>query len=613
MISGEVQFEKQSDEEKTLASYVLFKDLYDNKKDIYDILIEFIIFTLKITKTVSFSAVECLDAVKKEFGLNDIPNATLKTALKRLKHEGYIHVNNGRYLISATSPFANEGNQITSNKLLEIFSMQKEIIERLFQFIEKQSSSVLSNDDKMEIRECFNSYFMNEREQNSYSKFIYSFIVAQTDPTTKSFLNNLKESSIIYNGVTFSPDAMTIPAWQKDLYIYLDMEILFNAASLNGVFYLQLFREMYDLIQEINKKRHSIKLRYFPETKARINRFFEAAENIIRKRRIPLESSDAMCEILNGCETPSDIMQKRIAFWDKINALGIQEFDTDFYATEQHKYNLIGEEIYTTLKNRLEELNTPLSGESQDELINFLNYIHILRKGNSKKSFEEISHIFLTGKDVLAKLAWHPSIKKLGEISFVTDMEFITNKLWVKRSRGFVSQKKPSLSLEFATKAKIALSSMQKNSLQHKLDEAKIKYRNEELSKDDMIQVSINCRTYYKSPNEVNNETIEDILDDIKEEDLQNFIAKGQRKKELADIEKDKTIKSLEEEVLYFRGEARKRKRFKLNCAKWIIFISIFILSIYLFYIDHSFIASILAFGESCYVLYRKFFGKKFF
>lgn len=58
MISGEVQFEKQSDEEKTLASYVLFKDLYDNKKDIYDILIEFIIFTLKITKTVSFSAVE---------------------------------------------------------------------------------------------------------------------------------------------------------------------------------------------------------------------------------------------------------------------------------------------------------------------------------------------------------------------------------------------------------------------------------------------------------------------------------------------------------------------------------------------------------------------------
>ena len=133
------------------------------------------------------------------------------------------------------------------------------------------------------------------------------------------------------------------------------------------------------------------------------------------------------------------------------------------------------------------------------------------------------------------------------------------------------------------------------------------------MSKDDMIQVSINCRTYYKSPNEVNNETIEDILDDIKEEDLQNFIAKGQRKKELADIEKDKTIKSLEEEVLYFRGEARKRKRFKLNCAKWIIFISIFILSIYLFYIDHSFIASILAFGESCYVLYRKFFGKKFF
>lgn len=152
--------------------------------------------------------------------------------------------------------------------------MQKEIIERLFQFIEKQSSSVLSNDDKVEIRECFNSYFMNEREQNSYSKFIYSFIVAQTDPTTKSFLNNLKESSIIYNGVTFSPDAMTIPAWQKDLYIYLDMEILFNAASLNGVFYLQLFREMYDLIQEINKKRHSIKLRYFPETKSRINRFF---------------------------------------------------------------------------------------------------------------------------------------------------------------------------------------------------------------------------------------------------------------------------------------------------------------------------------------------------
>lgn len=612
MISGKVQFESQNDEEKTLASYVLFKDLYDNKKDIYDILIEFIIFTLKRTSTVSFSIIECLDSVKKEFGLNDIPTATLKTALKRLKREGYIHVNNGRYLV-ANPLFANEEHQITPNKLLEILSMHKKLLERLFQFIEKQSLTVLSEDDKMEIRECFNSYFMDGREQNDYSKFIYSFIVAQTDPTTKSFLSNLKESSIIYNGVTFSPDAMTIPAWQKDLYIYLDMEILFNAASLNGVFYLQLFREMYELIQEINKKRHSIKLRFFSETKTRINHFFETAENIIRKRRMPLESSDAMCEILNGCETPSDIMQKRITFWDKINALGIQEFDTDFYATEQHKYNLIGKEIYTTLKNRLEELHSPLSGESQDELINFLNYIHILRKGNSKKSFEEISHIFLTGKDVLAKLAWHPSIKKPGEFPFVTDMEFITNKLWVKRSRGFASQKKPSLSLEFATKAKIALSSMQKSSLQHKLDEAKIKYRNGELSKEDMIQIYINCRTCYKSPNEVNNETIEDVLDDIREEDLQNFIAKTQKKEELANIEKDKKIKSLEEKVLYFEGKDRKRKKFRSSCAKWTVFIVIFTLSIYLFYIDYNYIASILALSNFGCVVYRKFFGKKFF
>lgn len=169
-----------------MASYVLFKDLYDNKKDIYDILIEFIIFTLKRTSTVSFSIIECLDSVKKEFGLNDIPTATLKTALKRLKREGYIHVNNGRYLV-ANPLFANEEHQITPNKLLEILSMHKKLLERLFQFIEKQSLTVLSEDDKMEIRECFNSYFMDGREQNDYSKFIYSFIVAQTDPTTKSF------------------------------------------------------------------------------------------------------------------------------------------------------------------------------------------------------------------------------------------------------------------------------------------------------------------------------------------------------------------------------------------------------------------------------------------
>ena len=90
-------------------------------------------------------------------------------------------------------------------------------------------------------------------------------------------------------------------------------------------------------------------------------------------------------------------------------------------------------------------------------------------------------------------------------------------------------------------------------------------------------------------------------------------IAKTQKKEELANIEKDKKIKSLEEKVLYFEGKDRKRKKFRSSCAKWTVFIVIFTLSIYLFYIDYNYIASILALSNFGCVVYRKFYGKKFF
>ena len=77
-------------DQKLLASIVLFRGLYDNNKDIYDVLSEFIRATILLNMKWSFNSTEITLDLENTFGFN-IPEAVIKSCLKnRLQKSGEV-------------------------------------------------------------------------------------------------------------------------------------------------------------------------------------------------------------------------------------------------------------------------------------------------------------------------------------------------------------------------------------------------------------------------------------------------------------------------------------------------------------------------------------------
>ena len=102
------------EDSRCLASLAVFKELYDNKKDIYAVICEFIIEAIKLKRIYQFSLTEITSQVNDIFDFN-ILDAVIKTALKRIK---FITKAGGSYIIDSTC--VNKWNNDVSIKQLEI-------------------------------------------------------------------------------------------------------------------------------------------------------------------------------------------------------------------------------------------------------------------------------------------------------------------------------------------------------------------------------------------------------------------------------------------------------------------------------------------------------------
>ena len=113
-------------------------------------------------------------------------------------------------------------------------------------------------------------------------------------------------------------------------------------------------------------KNNQIKLRYFLDVKKEIEDFFSTAILIIEGKRILNTEAIAMKNILNGCNTASDINIKKADFFTELKSrYGILlDEKTDYYEKSEYQYNL-------------EEASDP----SQEINMKLISNINKLRKG----------------------------------------------------------------------------------------------------------------------------------------------------------------------------------------------------------------------------------------
>ncbi|RMN43581.1 hypothetical protein SAMN05444506_12284 [Pseudomonas syringae] len=440
------------EDHRLLASVALFRSLYDNQRDSYDVLADFIRAAINITSLWGFTVDECSKALKDTFGFK-IPTAVLKSCLKRrLKDE--VVLSHGKYGI--TSNF--EKTEKLDDEIRLAQEEQDRIILELIDFVSDSKEKPLTFENENKLRDDFRQFFLGGTKPGIYHVDIGKFILSKSrDLSFTRKLNHLEEGVILYQGIEYSPDIGAINSWRSDYSIYLDTEILFWANGYDGVLFESLFKEFIELVKEINLKASNgakIHIKYFPETKQEVDSIFSAAEHLFKERRFADPSRTAMQHLLLGCKSRSDIIAKKGMFYSLLDRHNIvQEADLDYYSHPQ--FNCESRETLEVLTNEFSEV-------ASDKIANALKIftkINYLRGGVSNKGLEQSKAILVSGKNLYRNLAWHSQVMTIESgIPFSTDLDYLTERFWFKLGKGFGGNTKSLVSFDVVARAQIILS-----------------------------------------------------------------------------------------------------------------------------------------------------------
>lgn len=508
------------DNSRCLASLAVFRELYDNEKDVYAVISEFLKETIKSNGKHQFSLAEITQLLNENYDFN-IPEAVIKTALKRIEN---IHKDKGYYIVDTTQESIQ--NNKVEKKNVDTKNNNNIIINLLFQYIQDQKKIELTEIQKKNIINSLCSFMLDESIEDEFSEYISAFIVnCQENSDLSKQLNTIKEGVVLYTGLKYNSNLNNIGRWDTELNIFIETEILFHFAGYNGILYQALFDDFFKFVKEINSDsinktgKKKIHLKYFQEVKEEIERFFKKAEAIVNGKETLNPSKTAMVSIVDGCLSASDVISKKAIFYGLLQTNGIIVDDySEYYSQKNHQYNIEDKET-------LERLTTSYNNYSLDisENLKFLNYVNIRRGGISNVSFETIGTILLSGNSTTIQIAWDDMIKLNGNVPLATTLSFLTNKFWFRLGKGFGENCYPK-TFDIITKAQIILSAQLNNSVSEKFNLLQNKLKKGELNKEQAVATIVELRRQAKKPEEIETNDLTEILDCISEDNIETYI-----------------------------------------------------------------------------------------
>jgi hypothetical protein len=570
-------------ENKLIASVVVFKELLDNNKDIYDIIAEFLKAGIIDQQKWNFTSTELKKLIENVFDFK-LPEAVIKSALKnRLIKSNFLTIKDGIYSVKNIKE--NIDPEFEKN-YAEKKSIYKKTEDEFINYIEEQLDKKFTEEQKEKVRENINHYLLGNGINEPYTREISEYIIhKKNDKEFANRLNTVKEGVVLYTGVRYTADLNELGKWSKPLTIFLDTEVLFNYLGFNGEVYKNIFLDFIKLVREINlsnPKRKLINLKYFSETESEIHNFFHVATLIIENKMSLDPSKTAMKEIVNGCQSKSDIIVKKNKFFIDLQTSGILlEEDKDYYSN--HSFNIEGNDVVTKLAELSKNNGRHFDEEYCKNNLKLFTKINVLRKGISDNGFENCNYILLTGNRYLHYLAHNPEIKlNEKDIPFATDIDFITDKFWFKLKKGFGTSDDIPRSFDMITKAQMVLSSQINNTVQEKFTVLNEKYNSGEITKQEAISLTYTLRENSLKPEEITDVSIADSLVFINDFTIENHL----RERELLNqkVEEGEEAKNKLKRI-ELKERTKKNKKFKLFAKSLkIISILLFFASIVLIY-----------------------------
>ena len=508
---------------KNLASLVTFRQLYDDgKNDIYFIVSQFVEAIIVNSSLYSFSITELSREIKRQFGFN-IPDYVIQSSLKRVD---CVTKKNHQFIVDANKLSACKFNE----QFQGAFEKNNILVGELYDFFEERYGTI-SEENKNLLTEEFCSFLLNGSSENNFSDIISAFIIEREDNLEiVNHIRAIKEGAVLYTGINSSSNISERGSWKVPLTIYVEIEILFHLAGYNGEVFKKLADDLFSLISEMNSKsiKRPIKIRYFEEVMDEIEKFFKKAENIVAGKEILSIDNYAMNTIVKGCKKASDVIEKKSTFFSMLKAKGILQADPyDYYSDNNYEYNL----------ESLESIQRYGLTEDKIRYIQHINYVNILRQGEDINDLKRCKHVILTE---VGKILYISSDISHQKVPLAINMGMLTNRLWFDLNKGFGAREFPS-NFDIILKSKIVLSSLLTETVSEKYEQAYREFKSEKINMEQMEDFILRLREEVKKPEDINQDSVENVLEFITEKELNIY----QSEKERLDF----TVKKREEEI----------------------------------------------------------------
>jgi hypothetical protein len=503
-----------------LASIAVFAELCDSSTDIQSIIIKFIkaIFTLE--NTYSLSVEEAVSGLKTHFEF-EIPAAVVKTCLSKLVREGEVTRGQNRFTLVNPS----ENSRELSTKLDSKKTSQRQIEDDLILHCERVNKRSFTDDEKQEVTSRFIGCIFGNPASDEMAISVNSFVLENSaNEAFVESLNEIREGIVLLTGLKYTNDLAELGRWPASMTVYLDTEILFNAAGFNGELYKRLFTDFHALIREINHSAEAksgapvIRLKYLASVKSDIERFFHSAERIVRREQNLSPESGAMEEILRGCNDASDVVRKQADFFTLLRNHRISEQE-ELDWLSRPDLNVEDASLMAKYRNIFPE-------EIVAETLHNFTKINFLRGGINRTTFERCGHVVMTGRYVTIQLSRDLEVKfDAADVPFATDMNFFTNRLWFRLNKGFSAGQNLPSSLDVVSNAQIAIAAQLNRSVKAKFDSLKSDLESGRITKENARSYNYHLREKARLPEQINISNLAETIDFIHDEaNFQQYI-----------------------------------------------------------------------------------------
>ena len=439
-----------------LASAALFRSLHNDNMDQQDILAKFITASIHLNNMQVFDARTLAKTMNRDFGF-DIPEAVIRNCIRKKLKNSFCSTGVGRNQFQLTEEF--EAPPEIEAQFRHAQKTQDALTQKLVRYVEALSDAPLGQKDRDLLVHDFYEYVKGNTRPSANATHIALFILGIKEQADLDVLEQTKQGLIIYEGLRYNADGSGATL-NNDLLIYLDTEVIFSAAGLHGQMRRDIFLDLYNLVRDVNRKpvKNSpgkIKFRYFGETRVEIEKYFGSARAIVDKKERLNPTRDAMVNIVSGCGSRTDVLDKEAAFWIRLEQLGIEKDEERGYF-DDHGFNIESVDSRAEVAREL-----GWDEDSAGQILSKFSKINYLRKGRNEPPVESIGAIIVSGKNAMRQSSFmsHLYLNTDRFIPYSTDLEFITTWLWSKLGKAFGPNQATPIAFTIVNRTRVVLSS----------------------------------------------------------------------------------------------------------------------------------------------------------